>query len=438
MIEVLPQELHARLSPSNKAWPHCPGSIREQAKYPDIPNDAAIDGTGTHILVERSIIENNTPEAYKGMVLGAGHHDKPKGWFIDTDRIKRAMNVIAYIDRRKRELSEQYKGCVVKVVAETKSNPGRFCGRDDWFGTADVTIIVENVHGSVLFLEIADLKDGRIFVPVKDNTQLTSYLAGKVFELGSRFKGNQCRMTIIQPKTKPIVRYEDVSMDTLVIRYRKLEESAKRTDDPNAPLIPDDKKGNGYCRWCKHRKNCEALNEKALENMTKVVKKENTVLTLLADVFSRIETMTGEELSELLKCKKTITDKFKQAETEAVTRLNNGQSVGHYRMKPGKGSNVWKIPEEKMAKVLSSRGIKKDEMYQSTFISVAQALKHEKLTKKQKETLEKDYVTYTPGKPTLSLMSQDEIDNLENNEVMDLMREASEEVKQQAPVISFL
>ena len=43
---------HARLGPSNPRWTKCPGSVREEMFYIDIPGEAAIDGTGSHLLLE--------------------------------------------------------------------------------------------------------------------------------------------------------------------------------------------------------------------------------------------------------------------------------------------------------------------------------------------------------------------------------------------------
>ena len=48
---------HANLSPSKRhRWALCPGSIREEAKYPDdTSGPAASDGTHSHTLLEHCI-----------------------------------------------------------------------------------------------------------------------------------------------------------------------------------------------------------------------------------------------------------------------------------------------------------------------------------------------------------------------------------------------
>jgi hypothetical protein len=48
---------HAPLSPSKRhRWAVCPGSIREEVKFPDERSSlAAIDGTHTHTLLEHCL-----------------------------------------------------------------------------------------------------------------------------------------------------------------------------------------------------------------------------------------------------------------------------------------------------------------------------------------------------------------------------------------------
>ncbi len=44
---------HAKKSLSaSPRWSRCPGSIREEKKYPNTSSSAAVDGTGSHVLLE--------------------------------------------------------------------------------------------------------------------------------------------------------------------------------------------------------------------------------------------------------------------------------------------------------------------------------------------------------------------------------------------------
>ena len=145
-------ESHARLSPSNLRWPLCPGSVREEANYTDVAGDAAIDGTGSHLLLEKCITEGVTPNFYEGKIIGANHHDKPSGWLVAQDRIDRVQMALNYINRRRGELVKEYPHGKIKVEAESRSNPGARYDRDDWQGTCDITITVTHVNSPDLIL----------------------------------------------------------------------------------------------------------------------------------------------------------------------------------------------------------------------------------------------------------------------------------------------
>jgi len=99
---------HARLGPSNARWPGCPGSVREEARYPDMPGEAAIDGTGSHELLEMCLKNGVSADAYDGQIIGTNHPDNPGGWMVDIDRIKRVNMCLDYIDRRVNELKAQF------------------------------------------------------------------------------------------------------------------------------------------------------------------------------------------------------------------------------------------------------------------------------------------------------------------------------------------
>ena len=61
---------HAQLSPSKAhRWTQCPGSIREESKFPDTSGAAAVDGTHSHTLLERALTDDKDPTTYVGQVL---------------------------------------------------------------------------------------------------------------------------------------------------------------------------------------------------------------------------------------------------------------------------------------------------------------------------------------------------------------------------------
>ena len=402
---------HARLGPSNHRWVHCPGSIREETNYPDTSGKAAIDGTGSHLLLELCLTNNTCAESFIGETIEQDGHK----WLIKQDRCDRVNVCLEYVEARKEELSTFYPACEITIEVETISNPGSYVGRDDWWGTVDITLKVA-IGGKIRFIEVIDYKDGRTFVDSRNNSQLISYLFGKTGPLIDKI---DCRMTIVQPKTNNPVRYENKDSFEVYVEAMIIWDAAKKTDDPEAPLVPDNKNGNGYCMWCKHRDNCTARKDQLIGGMgvfTNTTKTEGlSLFETIEQTFKDVTTMTDDVLSQMLDAKPVIEDVFKRAEEEAKSRLGKGLFIPGYAMLPGNSKKKWNISEEELVKKLKSCNLKKGDIYIQTLISPAQVLKHSTLTKKQKERIEKDYISLEAGAKKLKTRSNRE----EQKEIVD-------------------
>ena len=416
---------HARLGPSNHRWPHCPGSVREEAQYVDVAGDAAIDGTGSHLLLEMCMDNNVRADVYEGQVIGVNHDDAPMGWLISDDRIRRVQMCLDYISRRVDELKARYEGCTVTVESEGQANPGGMFGRDDWWGTVDITIIARDSHtGECLFIEVCDYKDGRGYVSVTDddytlNTQLLSYLAGKLRKYiasGPEIKPQNvaaARVSIVQPKTNPVVRYEDVIPTIIMQDIEALKDAAIATDSGDAPLIP-----GKHCQWCKANPkrggHCTADADKSIET----VKSMSTELIETGDGLDMFEyigkaiadptALTVEELSKLADARKPLEAAFDKINTEIVRRLETGDSVPGYGMRPGRGSRDWNDDEEVIAKALKGRRMKKDQIYPAKLITPVALEKLSCLTDEQKSKLLDQFVSEKAGKLKLTKIAHDE------------------------------
>lgn len=414
---------HARLGPSNHRWPHCPGSVRVEEQYQDIAGDAAIDGTGSHMLLELCLINGVRADAYDRHIIGLNHHDMPGGWLVDLDRIERVQMCLDYVTRRVGELKQQFDGCSVSVAAEAKADPGGAFGRHDWWGTVDITLTVVN-DGKCVFLEVIDYKDGRGWVSTKDketqkhNTQLLSYLVGQLRlhcatgpELVRPFRtdGVGCRLTIVQPKTQPPIRYENLTAEQAFREAEQLAMAADRTDDPDAPLIP-----GKHCTWCKHgrAKNCNAKSEQSMGVITTmtndVIATDGTSLfELVGSALTDVSSLDSEKLAELADAEAGIQAVFDKVKTEIERRVKETPgAVPGYEMGYGRGENVWNEDAEKIEKMLKARRLTKADIYPTKLISPAQVLKSSKLTKEQKERIEKEYITKKEGKPCLKKVAR--------------------------------
>lgn len=412
---------HARLGPSNHRWPHCPGSVREEAAYPDIPGEAAIDGTGSHLLLEMCLNNGVRAEVYDQQIIGANHPEHPSGWLVGTERIVRVQMCLDYLASRVKELQGMFPGSKVIVEAESRSDPGGAFGRTDWWGTCDITITVVNTHNKLMHMEVIDYKDGRGYVDARNNTQLESYLFGKLRpfigagpDLVRPFNtvavhGN-LRMTIVQPKIEgKVVRKEEVSLMELVERAEKLSAAARWTDQPDAPLIPDNKGGNGYCRWCKHKPNCTAQGEKGLEEIkamsTELQVVDGNLFELAGQALGNVSNMSNEQLTKLIDAEPGIMSVFDKAREELEDRLSKGDHIPGWQMLPGRGANVWNDSEEAIVKALKGRRLKLDEIMPRKLASPAQILKSNNLKPEQKERIEKELVTHKVGSNKLTRVS---------------------------------
>jgi len=379
---------HARLAPSNHRWPHCPGSVREEANYPDKTGEAAIDGTGTHVLIETCFNTGINPHEFSGITLGSGHHDKPKGWRIEPERIFRANFLFSYINRRKKELGEP-----IAILSEHQSNPGRFFNRDDWYGTADVVIIWENI------IEVIDYKDGKMHVDEKNNSQFISYGSGVLLEQiakGSQSVIQNVRLTVVQPKTMKPVRYVDMTAEELLTETNKLAEAAKLTDDPEAPLIV-----GKWCTWCKHGRsgNCTAKTQVAgegIKTMTNITGGSDLMESLTSGQVSP-KTLTNDQIADILDALPLIKKLGEGVEEEALTRIENGQEIPRHGVGYGRSTKKWKEEPEIIEKKLRGLRVKKGDIYPVSLISPAQALKLECLNDKQLKKVE-GLFEIVPGK----------------------------------------
>lgn len=407
---------HARLGPSNHRWPHCPGSVREEEQYPDVSGDAAIDGAGTHLLLETCVLDEVSPASLVGTIIGANHPEKPGGWLVDAARAERVQACLSYLDRRFDELRVEYPTALIALETESKTDPGGMFGRKDWWGTCDLTITVTRM-GVAKYIEVIDYKDGRGWVAAEDNTQLVSYMGGKLrpFIASGPEKVRPfnpvgidgIRMTIVQPKTNPPIRYWEPDVSTLITHLEKLGWAAHLTDDPDAPLV-----SGKHCQWCKHKPNCSEQSKQDLQVVkimtNDVAVQDRKLFEVIEETFGDVSVLDSEKLSDLADAKDGILAIFEKVEAEIQRRLEAGLQVPGFTMAPGRGRNIWAVPEEDVVKALKARKWKLDDIYPPSLVSPAQVLKSSKLTSDQKARLEKDYISFVAGDLKLKKVARQE------------------------------
>lgn len=397
---------HATLSPSKAArWLSCPGSVREEAKYPDESSAAGIDGTHTHTVLEHCI---KAGLADASSMVGVKMKDREGEFVVDADRAARVKVAVDYIRKRAGEL------VVCDIVAERRVNPSYLLGRNDLAGTADVQI-----HGAEV-LEIIDYKDGMGEVKVETNPQLELYALGALAALkiptNLPYPHKVVRMTVIQPKLAlrgmPAITHCDVPVADLLGKIGHFVRGAAATDASDAPLVSGD-----HCKFCKHK----ACSTRAATVMKEVGVMFPVVPFDKADVVDMAHqsankdpsTMDNDQIAQIMEAAPLMRQLLEAVETEALRRLQAGDAIPGLKLVHGRGSRAWSLPEAEMAEKLLKMGIPKSSVYETKLVTPAKAEKlaweatkggakiKKSLSERQLKTLETEYVAKVAGKLTV-------------------------------------
>ena len=394
---------HAQLSPSKRhRWMLCPGSIREEAKYPDKSGPAAADGTHSHTLLEYCIGEDKDPLTTVGETLS----DHEGVFTVDKDRAARVKVATDYIKQR---VAEQ--GGICEVIAETRVDPEHLIGRKDMSGTVDVQI-----RGTEI-LEIIDYKDGMGIVGAKDNPQLEQYAMGALasckLPVNAVYPWKRVRMTIIQPKLamkgmKTISSHE-VEVIEILAKLGQMVVEAHATDSPDAPL----KAGESQCKFCKAKGSCSALASNVMEGVGVMFQPVQTNPLDVAQQAANKDpsTMDDKQIRQIMEAAPLMRQLLEAVEEEALRRLKLGQSIPGIKLVNGRGSRAWALPEDQIADKLTKMGIPKGTVWETKLVTPAKAEKltwtkkdgsTKQLTERQLKTLETEYVVKMAGKLTVA------------------------------------
>ena len=384
---------HANLSPSKRhRWGLCPGSIREEAKYPDDRSGpAAIDGTHTHTMLEFCLSGPWEPEELVGQTM----QDDDGKFLIDDDRAERVRIAVDYVKQR---VAEQ-PGC--KVIAEQRVNPNRLIARDDMSGTVDIQI-----HGTDV-LEIVDYKDGMGAVQAEGNAQLELYAVGALANADEPYPWKRVRMTIIQPKMalrgQPAITSHEVDISEILAIVDRLVIEGAAVDAPDAPLVP----GESQCKFCKAKGSCAALASNVMKEIGIMFQPVMSLDVAQQSADKDPSTMDDGQILSIMEAAPLMRQLLEGVEKEALRRLQSGQAITGLKLVNGRGSRVWAFEDDEIAEKLIKMGIPKGSVYETKLVSPAKAekLTWEKrdgtkvqLTERQLKRMEQEYVVKMAGK----------------------------------------
>ncbi len=393
---------HAQLSPSRAhRWMACPGSIREEAKYPETTGPAAIDGTHTHTLLELCVKDDLVdPNKYVGMALV----DHEGEFVVDMERARRVLVAIEYI----RNQVKEYNG-LFTILPEQRVDPAHLIGRDDMAGTVDVQIFGGDT------IELIDYKDGMGVVEVVDNPQLMQYALGVLasfkLPINVEYPYKRVRMTVIQPKLalkniNPISSYE-LPVSAILNKIGHVVVAAKATDDPDAPLVP----GESQCKFCRAKGSCAALAGNVMREVGIMFQPTVQSFDIAQQAANKDPaTMDDQQIRQIMEAAPLMRQLLDGVEEEALRRLKAGVSIPGLKLVNGKGSRVWSLSENEIAEKLIGMGVPKTSVYETKLVSPAKAEKlvwkkrdgtEKQLTERQLKTLDQEYVSKIAGKLTV-------------------------------------
>lgn len=236
---------HARLSASSAhRWMLCAGSVNLSAGLPNHSSANAAEGTLAHDIAARCLTTGVGPQSCLGREAERDGHKVVCDQEM-VDGVQFYLDTIAE-DRQKGD----------KVFVEVDLTKALQTIDPDLGGTGDYARWRPKTKHLLGF----DFKygAGKVVEP-KENKQLLLYALGMLLELGVPAK--EVTVGIVQPRIEHEdgrVRYWTFPAQDLLDFAADAAESASRTRDANAPLVP----GDVQCQWCPARRICPALEER--------------------------------------------------------------------------------------------------------------------------------------------------------------------------------
>lgn len=411
---------HARLGPSGAdGWFNCAvfPSMTELYGDDDSSSFAAEEGTGAHQLLEMCLETKTRPGGYKGHVLNETSA-YPDGFPVDDEMIgpmEAAVDVIeGEFERMKADDPSTH------LFTERRVDPGKLIGRQDCWGTADVTIV------NAKEILVIDLKYGRgIFVSIKEKKQTILYLLGALAELSVEDMMGIETLThaILQPRLPDsegnIFRSESIQKWEMAGWVSMFAEKAALTDSTNMAATP----GEEQCLWCDGKAHCKAYaNDVITKAFGEPADGEHVFNEIVpaAEASAELEMLGMREPDELRPDQiLAVLDNadyilgFIKAVRQSVTKeLGDGTAntaiMARYKLVTGLGNASWIAPKD-MEDKLKNMGLHVDDVRDTKVKSPTQVrkiAKAHKFTAAKLKNLEK-FIERKPMAPKLVHVTDD-------------------------------
>lgn len=320
---------HSRLAPSKAAvWTVCTASVQlidaNEGRIKEAPSKYAQEGTAAHEVVDCLMRGERVPRGATSEMLdhGKAYVHFCRGLHPDGQVVPEGVE---------KEVPLFYL-------------PGEN-GHVDYYLRTE-----QRVH-------VVDYKYGAgVKVNALENKQMAVYAMSAIKQFDPHFRG-QVSMHIYQPRTREAALNGPVS--TWTVTYDELDlfcesKIASKAEIilQNATHLLEYRPSDETCRWCPVQEFCTARAEFLLGGAPVVRKLVTTQTTPPA-----AESLSDEEIEAMLPHIDGVIDWLGTVRKYAYNRAMEGRPFAGTKLIYGKGTRMWSMPEDKVARMLKSAGV---------------------------------------------------------------------------------
>lgn len=361
---------HALLSASSsKKWINCPPSARLEEQFPDTTSEYAREGTLAHSIAELKVrkyfMEPMPQRTFNSRLKKLQKEDlyQPE-MLTHTDTYLEYIQGIAY-------------GCSAHPFVTVEKRLDYSNVAPEGYGTVDCMLL----SGDTLY--IIDFKYGKgVRVYAEDNTQMMLYAIGAVNAYSMLYTINNIVMAIVQPRLDNISECR-ISAEELNAWAEKIKSAAELAFKGEG----DFKEGD-WCRFCRAKAVCRHRSDQ---------------MTALEAFGGKLPPLINDsEVGEILAKAKGLKKWAEDIEEYALTSLLAGKEIPGWKAVEGRKTRAFTDSEKAFSAVVE-KGFDESLLYERKPLSLTNI---EKLMgKKEFSEALSEYITVTPGKPTLAPLS---------------------------------
>lgn len=339
-------EQHSELGASvAERWMQCPGSVRLSRGQPNPQTSYALEGKAAHALAERCLTTDTEPLAF----LGTNFH----GVEVTEEMVEAVDVYVTHVRSRMTDGAD--------VVVEQQFDLAPLNPPGAMWGTADAVVRQKGWD----HIDIIDFKYGRgVVVQAVGNAQLRYYALGAVLALG--VAPSTVTMTIVQPRASHpdgIVRSETISCLDLIEFAADLLDAARKTLEPDAPLVPGE-----WCGFCRAAAVCPALHDHAMV----VAQREFVDLDAGAELPDP-SLLRKEDLLRVLRNSQMLENWLRSCSAYVSAQLAaDPEYTDEFKLVAKRATRRWAVEDEQVIATLRDKGVTLDELFVRKLKSPAQ------------------------------------------------------------------